>query len=156
MARIKEKEEAMNHYEQETQRREAIQRVLWIKQRAPRIPIDEKSLAVQCEKASVPRQTNCALPKGIRSSQVGRKNKGVALEASQPQQASTQSQSHFDLASVVAELSKSTHSFIQETRASLRNLEMQVGQLSKKIPERPPNTLPSDIVTNLREECKTL
>ncbi|XP_016164682.1 uncharacterized protein LOC107607221 [Arachis ipaensis] len=44
----------------------------------------------------------------------------------------------------------------QETRALIRNLEVQVGQLSKRIPERPPNTLPGDTKVNPREECKAL
>ncbi|XP_025640968.1 uncharacterized protein [Arachis hypogaea] len=45
---------------------------------------------------------------------------------------------------------------MQETRILLRNLEIQVGQLSKQALERPPNTLPSDTVTNSREECKVI
>ncbi|XP_016164748.1 uncharacterized protein LOC107607292 [Arachis ipaensis] len=45
---------------------------------------------------------------------------------------------------------------MQETRASIRNLEVQVGQLSKRIPERPTNTLPSNTEVNPRKECKAL
>ncbi|XP_015960809.1 uncharacterized protein LOC107484782 [Arachis duranensis] len=33
-------------------------------------------------------------------------------------------------------------------------MEVQVGQLSKRVPERPSNTLPSNTEVNLREECK--
>ncbi|KAL4350499.1 hypothetical protein AHAS_Ahas10G0148100 [Arachis hypogaea] len=43
-----------------------------------------------------------------------------------------------------------------ETRFSIRNLEIQVGQLSKKIPEIPSNTLPSNTEVNTKEECKAL
>nr|XP_025635993.1 uncharacterized protein LOC112730098 [Arachis hypogaea] len=39
--------------------------------------------------------------------------------------------------------------------ASLRNLERQIGQLSKQ-PERPTNTLPSDTIPNPKEECKAI
>ncbi|XP_016199652.1 uncharacterized protein LOC107640657 [Arachis ipaensis] len=39
--------------------------------------------------------------------------------------------------------------------ASLRNLERQIGQLSKQ-PERPANTFPSDTIPNLKEECKAI
>nr|XP_025652610.1 myb-like protein AA [Arachis hypogaea] len=39
--------------------------------------------------------------------------------------------------------------------ASLRNLERQIGQLSKQ-PERPTNTLPTDTIPNPKEECKAI
>ncbi|XP_016168619.1 GATA zinc finger domain-containing protein 14-like [Arachis ipaensis] len=39
--------------------------------------------------------------------------------------------------------------------ASLRNLERQIGQLSKQ-PERPTNTFPSDTISNPKEECKAI
>ncbi|XP_015940460.1 uncharacterized protein LOC107465991 [Arachis duranensis] len=45
---------------------------------------------------------------------------------------------------------------MQETQSTIKNLETQVGQLSSRIPERPPNTLPSNIEVNPREECKVL
>ncbi|XP_057719520.1 uncharacterized protein LOC130933940 [Arachis stenosperma] len=61
-----------------------------------------------------------------------------------------------DLAILVSSLTKATHSFINETRSSIRNLEVQVGQLSKRIPEIPPDTLPSNIEVNPREECKAI
>ncbi|XP_016172582.1 uncharacterized protein LOC107614973 [Arachis ipaensis] len=70
--------------------------------------------------------------------------------------ASTQPQNTPDVASLVAELSKTTHSFMQETRASIQNLKVQIGQLSKKIPKKSPNTLPGDPEVNPREECKAL
>ncbi|XP_016185861.1 uncharacterized protein LOC107627542 [Arachis ipaensis] len=47
------------------------------------------------------------------------------------------------------------NSFMQETRGSIQNLEIQ-GQLSKRIPERPPNTLSNNTEVNPREECKAL
>ncbi|XP_016192144.1 uncharacterized protein LOC107633024 [Arachis ipaensis] len=43
-----------------------------------------------------------------------------------------------------------------ETRSSIRNLEIQVNQLSNRIPERPPNTLLNNTEVNLREEFKAL
>ncbi|XP_016173562.1 biogenesis of lysosome-related organelles complex 1 subunit 2-like [Arachis ipaensis] len=78
------------------------------------------------------------------------------FQTSQPQQASTQPQNTPDLASLVAKLFKSTHSFIKETSTSIRNLKVQVGQLSKRIPERSTNTLPGDTEVNPRKECKSL
>ncbi|XP_057724128.1 uncharacterized protein LOC130940096 [Arachis stenosperma] len=45
---------------------------------------------------------------------------------------------------------------MQETRVSIQNLKVQVGQLSKRILERPPNTLSGDTEINPREECKAL
>nr|XP_025678343.1 putative uncharacterized protein DDB_G0271606 [Arachis hypogaea] len=48
------------------------------------------------------------------------------------------------------------NNFMQETRASLRKLEVQVGQLSKQIPERPPSTFPGDTVVNPREDYKAI
>ncbi|XP_057740554.1 uncharacterized protein LOC130957727 [Arachis stenosperma] len=43
-----------------------------------------------------------------------------------------------------------------ETRSFIRNLEIQVGQLSKRIPEIPSNTLSSNTEVNPKEECKAL
>nr|XP_025678584.1 uncharacterized protein LOC112778487 [Arachis hypogaea] len=40
--------------------------------------------------------------------------------------------------------------------ASLRNLERQIGQLSKQPAERPTKTLPSDTIPNPKEECKAI
>ncbi|XP_057719898.1 uncharacterized protein LOC130934337 [Arachis stenosperma] len=53
-------------------------------------------------------------------------------------------------------LSKNTHNFMQETRASLGNLKIHVGQSSKQASEKPPNTLSSDTIPNPREECKAI
>ncbi|KAL4344850.1 hypothetical protein AHAS_Ahas11G0219600 [Arachis hypogaea] len=65
-------------------------------------------------------------------------------------------QSLSDLATLVSSLTKTTDSFINETRSSIRNLEVQVGQLSMRIPEIPPDTLPSNTEVNPREECKAI
>ncbi|KAL4294062.1 hypothetical protein AHAS_Ahas18G0190500 [Arachis hypogaea] len=46
--------------------------------------------------------------------------------------------------------------FMQETRASIRNLEVQMGQISKQLPERSASTFPSDTVVNPREDCKVI
>ena len=45
---------------------------------------------------------------------------------------------------------------MQETRASIRNLEVQMGQLSKQIPERSASTFQGDTVMNPREDCKVI
>ncbi|KAL4391156.1 hypothetical protein AHAS_Ahas03G0216900 [Arachis hypogaea] len=63
----------------------------------------------------------------------------------------TPKQSLPDLVTIVSNLSKTTHSFINETRSSIRNLEVQVGQLSKKIPEIPLDTLPSNTQVNCND-----
>ncbi|KAL4343715.1 hypothetical protein AHAS_Ahas11G0106100 [Arachis hypogaea] len=39
----------------------------------------------------------------------------------------------------------------------MRNLERQIGQLSKQtVAERAPNALPSDTIPNPKEECKVI
>ena len=43
-----------------------------------------------------------------------------------------------------------------KTRSSIRNLEAQVGQLSKKVTELPPSTLPSNTEENPKGECKAI
>ncbi|XP_020987582.1 uncharacterized protein LOC110275707 [Arachis duranensis] len=68
----------------------------------------------------------------------------------------TPKQSLSDLAVIVSNLSKIYHSFMAKTRSSIRNLEIQVGQLSKKIPKIPSNTFPSNTEVNPKKECKTL
>ncbi|KAL4300792.1 hypothetical protein AHAS_Ahas17G0236300 [Arachis hypogaea] len=50
-------------------------------------------------------------------------------------------------------------SFIQKTRASIKNLEVQIGQLATKVNEidqRTTNSLPGNTIPNLREECKAI
>ncbi|XP_016192301.1 uncharacterized protein LOC107633178 [Arachis ipaensis] len=53
-------------------------------------------------------------------------------------------------------LASTTHSFVPQTRSSIWNLEIQVGQLSKRIPEIPSNTLPSNTEVNPNEEYRAL
>ncbi|XP_015955328.1 uncharacterized protein LOC107479732 [Arachis duranensis] len=72
------------------------------------------------------------------------------------QQLETPRQSLSDLAAIVSNLSKTTHSFIIETRFSIRNLEIQIGQLSKRIPKIPSNTLSGNTEVNPKKECKAL
>ncbi|KAL4390447.1 hypothetical protein AHAS_Ahas03G0146000 [Arachis hypogaea] len=45
---------------------------------------------------------------------------------------------------------------MQETRASIRNLEVLVGQLSKQILDRSASTFQGDIVVNPGEDCKVI
>ncbi|XP_016173126.1 uncharacterized protein LOC107615589 [Arachis ipaensis] len=68
----------------------------------------------------------------------------------------TSKQSLSDLAAIVSNLSKTTHSFMAEIRSFIWNLEIQVGQLSKRILEIPSNTLPSNTEVNPKEEYKAL
>ncbi|XP_057723939.1 uncharacterized protein LOC130939888 [Arachis stenosperma] len=68
----------------------------------------------------------------------------------------TPMQSLSDLATIISNLSKTTHNFMTETRSSIRNLEIQIGQLSKRIPKIPSNTLPSNTEVNPKKECKAL
>ncbi|KAL4316110.1 hypothetical protein AHAS_Ahas15G0252300 [Arachis hypogaea] len=62
----------------------------------------------------------------------------------------------FNNTNLVSDLSKATVSFMNETRSSIRNLEAQVGQLSKRITEIPPSTLPSNTEENPKGECKAI
>ncbi|XP_057719525.1 uncharacterized protein LOC130933949 [Arachis stenosperma] len=68
----------------------------------------------------------------------------------------TPRQSLSDVAAIVSNLSKTTHSFMAETWSSIQNLEIQISQLSKRIPEIPSNTLSSNTKVNPKEECKAL
>ncbi|MED6152714.1 hypothetical protein PIB30_094680, partial [Stylosanthes scabra] len=52
-----------------------------------------------------------------------------------------------------------TRANFKNQEASIRNLEIQVGQITKQltqITEKPPNTLPSNTIPNPREECKAI
>ncbi|MED6178445.1 hypothetical protein PIB30_107609, partial [Stylosanthes scabra] len=70
------------------------------------------------------------------------------------------------LEEALTKLTINTNSFMDETRAvlrnqeaSIRNLEIQVGQIAKQltqITEKLPNTLPSNTIPNPREECKAI
>ncbi|XLS77757.1 hypothetical protein HN51_061982, partial [Arachis hypogaea] len=76
--------------------------------------------------------------------------------SSSQQQTENSKQSHSDLATIVSDLIKTTQSFMTKTRSSIRNLKAQVGQLSKKITELPPSTLPSNTEENPKRECKAI
>ncbi|KAL4375441.1 hypothetical protein AHAS_Ahas05G0282100 [Arachis hypogaea] len=45
---------------------------------------------------------------------------------------------------------------MQKTKASIRNLKVQMGDLARQVVERPTNTFSSDITPNPREECKAI
>ncbi|XP_061359925.1 uncharacterized protein LOC133303971 [Gastrolobium bilobum] len=60
-------------------------------------------------------------------------------------------------------MSQAQTSFVEETRASLKNqdayiknLENQIGQLAKQMAERPPGTFPSNTVINPKEQCNSI
>ena len=76
--------------------------------------------------------------------------------SSTQQQTENSEQNASNLANLVSDLSKATVSFMNETRSSIRNLEAQVGQLSKRITEIPPSTLPSNTEENPKGECKAI
>ncbi|KAL4276157.1 hypothetical protein AHAS_Ahas20G0179100 [Arachis hypogaea] len=76
--------------------------------------------------------------------------------SSSQQQTENSEQSHSGLATIVSDLPKTTLSFMNETRSSIRNLEAWVGQLRKKITETPSSTLPSNTEENPKRECKAI
>ncbi|KAL4337500.1 hypothetical protein AHAS_Ahas12G0116400 [Arachis hypogaea] len=50
-------------------------------------------------------------------------------------------------------------SFVHETKASIKNLEIQMGQIATRVNEidqRTPNSLPGNTIPNPREECKAV
>ena len=51
---------------------------------------------------------------------------------------------------------KETQSLFKNQDASIRNLETQIGQLSRQIAERPQGTFPSDTIVNPKEHCKAI
>ncbi|KAL4345373.1 hypothetical protein AHAS_Ahas11G0271900 [Arachis hypogaea] len=68
-----------------------------------------------------------------------------------PQQANSKSQEDSNW--------KMMRSFVQETRASIKNLEIQMGQIATRINEidqRTTNSLSSNTIPNPREECKAI
>ena len=81
---------------------------------------------------------------------------GKPFPSSSQQQTESSKQNTSDLATMVSDLIKTTQSFMTETRSSIRNLEAQVGQLSKRITEIPPSTLPSNTEENPKGECKAI
>ncbi|XP_061360553.1 uncharacterized protein LOC133304518 [Gastrolobium bilobum] len=61
------------------------------------------------------------------------------------------------------QLAKTTNDHINETRAyhknqdaSIRNLESQIGHLSRKLAERSQGQFPSDTIVNPKEDCKSI
>ncbi|QHO01474.1 Retrotransposon gag protein [Arachis hypogaea] len=76
-----------------------------------------------------------------------------SFSSSFEQQTENSKQNFSDLAAIVSDLSKTTLSFMTETRSSIRNLEAQVGRLSKRVTEISPSTLPRNTEENPKREC---
>ena len=83
-------------------------------------------------------------------------NNNKPFPSSTQQQTENTEQNASNLANLVSDLSKATVSFMNETRSSIRNLEAQVGQLSKRITEIPHSTLPSNTEENPKREYKAI
>ncbi|KAL4316181.1 hypothetical protein AHAS_Ahas15G0259400 [Arachis hypogaea] len=49
-----------------------------------------------------------------------------------------------------------TKATFKNQEASIRNLELQVGQLAKQFIEKPKNALPNDTILNPKEACKVI
>ncbi|XP_061339550.1 uncharacterized protein LOC133286182 [Gastrolobium bilobum] len=67
------------------------------------------------------------------------------------------------LEKALIQLTKTTEAFMNETRthhknqdASIRNLETQIGQLSRQLAERSLGTFPSDTIINPRDHCNAI
>ncbi|QHO42136.1 Retrotransposon gag protein [Arachis hypogaea] len=69
---------------------------------------------------------------GFNNGERNRFSNSKPFPSSSQQQTENSEQSPSSLANIVSDLSKATLSFMNETRSSIRNLEAQVGQLSKK------------------------
>ncbi|XP_061347983.1 uncharacterized protein LOC133293432 [Gastrolobium bilobum] len=68
-----------------------------------------------------------------------------------------------ELERALLQLTNTTDEFMQETKstfrnqeASIRNLEIQIGQLSRQVPERSQGTFPSDTIINPKEHCNVI
>ncbi|XP_061370291.1 uncharacterized protein LOC133313012 [Gastrolobium bilobum] len=68
-----------------------------------------------------------------------------------------------ELEKALIQLTKTTEAFMNETRthhksqdASIRNLETQIGQLSRQLAERSPGAFPSDTIINPRKLCNAI
>ncbi|XP_061365048.1 uncharacterized protein LOC133308443 [Gastrolobium bilobum] len=68
-----------------------------------------------------------------------------------------------ELEKAMIQLSKTTNDHINETRAyhknqdaSIRNLESQIGQLSRQLAERTQGQFPGDTIVNPKEDCKSI
>ncbi|XP_061374780.1 uncharacterized protein LOC133316997 [Gastrolobium bilobum] len=68
-----------------------------------------------------------------------------------------------ELEKEMIQLSKTTNDHINETRAyhknqdaSIRNLESQIGQLSRQLAERTQGQFPGDTIVNPKEDCKSI
>ncbi|XP_061363509.1 uncharacterized protein LOC133307102 [Gastrolobium bilobum] len=68
-----------------------------------------------------------------------------------------------DLEKLVGQMAQHSNAFMEETRANtkntqafIRNLESQIGQLSRQLAERSQGQFPTDTIMNPKEECKSI
>ncbi|XP_062112692.1 uncharacterized protein LOC133823859 [Humulus lupulus] len=61
-----------------------------------------------------------------------------------------------ELQAALLTLTNTQTQFMTETRSSIRNLEMQMGQLANMLNTRPQGNLPSNIVVNPKEQCQAI
>ncbi|GKF93220.1 hypothetical protein Tco_0279939 [Tanacetum coccineum] len=63
---------------------------------------------------------------------------------------------HEKNSNLIKEIQAMTDATIQNQRASIKTLEIQIGQMSKVLQERGFRSLPSSIETNLRDQVKSI
>ncbi|XP_061366455.1 uncharacterized protein LOC133309679 [Gastrolobium bilobum] len=56
----------------------------------------------------------------------------------------------------IEKLALTTTASLKNQEASIKNLEIQIGQLAKQMAERPPGTFPSDTIINPKEQCNAI
>ena len=61
-----------------------------------------------------------------------------------------------ELQAALLTLTNTQTQFMTETRSSIRNLEMQVGQLENMLQSRPQGNLPSNTEVNPKEQCNAI
>ncbi|XP_061369658.1 uncharacterized protein LOC133312474 [Gastrolobium bilobum] len=86
----------------------------------------------------------------------GPQHNNTNVQQAQPSQKATWEVAFEKMAQSQTNFAEETRASLKNQEASIKNLEIQFGQLAKQMAERPPETFPSNTIVNPKEQCNAI
>ncbi|XP_061351131.1 uncharacterized protein LOC133296203 [Gastrolobium bilobum] len=86
----------------------------------------------------------------------GPQHNNTNFQQAQPSQKATWEVAFEKMAQSQTNFAEETRASLKNQEASIKNLEIQFGQLAKQMAERPPETFPSNTIVNPKEQCNAI